>query len=61
MKKKKESIFKMQERKEQDCFNEIQITQNSLVASEALKVDGMTIIPVRGVYEVLKELKSVAN
>ena len=31
-----------QERKEQDCFNETQITQNSLVASEALKIDGMT-------------------
>lgn len=29
-------------KKEQDCFNEIQITQNSLVASEALKGDGMT-------------------
>lgn len=31
-----------QERKEQDCFNEAQITQNSLVNSETLKIDDLT-------------------
>ncbi|XP_059886235.1 zinc finger protein 292 isoform X1 [Delphinus delphis] len=31
-----------QERKEQACFNEAQITQNSLVDSEALKIDDLT-------------------
>ncbi|XP_036172322.1 zinc finger protein 292 isoform X2 [Myotis myotis] len=31
-----------QERKEQDCFNEAQITQNSLVNSETLKIGDLT-------------------
>ncbi|XP_054425659.1 zinc finger protein 292 isoform X2 [Pteronotus mesoamericanus] len=31
-----------QERKEQDCFNEAQITQNSLVNSETLKIDELS-------------------
>ncbi|XP_036895308.1 zinc finger protein 292 isoform X1 [Sturnira hondurensis] len=31
-----------QERKEQDCFNEAQITQNSLVNSEALKTEDLS-------------------
>ncbi|KAG8524479.1 Zinc finger protein 292, partial [Galemys pyrenaicus] len=31
-----------QERKEQDCFNETQITQNSLINSEALKIGDLT-------------------
>uniref|UniRef100_A0A3Q2I7N5 Zinc finger protein 292 n=1 Tax=Equus caballus TaxID=9796 RepID=A0A3Q2I7N5_HORSE len=32
----------IQERKEQDCFNEVQITHNSLVNSETLKIGDLT-------------------